>query len=349
MTFLQDDLATLRQAWFLRNLLKPGALVRGLVLPLGQSFSLWSDGHAPPPVALGWFLTWACDEGCVFCNVNDPGRGAPAALPPDERRRLLDRIVPPVRIVGLGGGEPLLVDDLADTIRYVHRRGGTVFVPTNGAALQGEVVRSFALAAPEVVAVTLIGDEAVHDAATRRSGSWRRTVAGISRLLDTRNPRKTRVILNCPLSLANGDCLDEIVQTGRRLGVDRVRFTWVSFVDADPGLESGRPSTELGLHSLAVERAERGFVTFQPRLEIKERMAWFEPGGGVRRRCSSLWNTVYLRPDGEVVPCGQRLGEGVGSLLSEQLGAIWNQPRLRRLRRDQREHPWPACRRCCKI
>ena len=113
----------------------------------------------------------------------------------------------------------------------------------------------------------------------------------------------------------------------------------VAAFDPEPTLREAR----------ALEQEERGYVTFHPALSEAERRAWFRQGGGVERHCHTLWHSMFLRPDGAVVPCGHLFDEPVGNLLTDDFDALWNHPRMRAERRAQWERPFEVCHRCCKM
>jgi radical SAM protein with 4Fe4S-binding SPASM domain len=69
----------------------------------------------------------------------------------------------------------------------------------------------------------------------------------------------------------------------------------------------------------------------------------------VSRRCHALWHTLFLRPDGSVVPCQHLFEEPVGNVRTDDLEGLWNGPALRRTRLSQRAAAFPICRRCCKV
>jgi MoaA/NifB/PqqE/SkfB family radical SAM enzyme len=103
------------------------------------------------------------------------------------------------------------------------------------------------------------------------------------------------------------------------------------------------------LDAIEAAEAELGdFLDLQPRLSRAERSAWWQAGGGVHRPCLSLWHTLFLRPDGKVVPCGHLFAEPVGDAATDTMESLWQSAPLRSTRIEQRDSPFPICRRCCK-
>lgn len=355
---LQAARSQLEYARLVRPLWEVGDLARLARVPMRW---LRGDGRAPPPLAVNWYLTWACQERCDFCEVEGAGYKGSKRLSASDRERLVDQLFPACRILGVAGGEPLLAPDAIPLLERAARRGARVFVATNGVLMKTEKGRALADLGAAVVNVSIVGDEASHDAQFRREGAFRDAVDGIANLLAWRDPRRTRVCINCTVTLDNVHVLESVAALGRRLGVDHVRFTWLSFLT--PGEHVGAESPtclKLPAERLSgfdapglvdeVERVERlypGFVTFQPRLTREERLAWYREGGGVYRTCLPIWHTLYLRPDGQGVGCGHFLDEPLGPVLDRDLDEVWNHPRMRALRLAERRSS--ACMRCCKV
>lgn len=356
---LRSQLSNIR---LMRGLFGPEQLLRGLRLPL--HWYVRRDGSAPPPVALAHYITYECPEACSFCNVTHAVHDWQRHLDADASARLIERLVPWVPTVAIGGGEPLVYPGIFDHIGRIHARGGRVFLVTSATTLGPTRAAKLAALAPAVVTVSILGDQPTHDALMGRDGAWARAVGGVEALLSKRDPARTRVLLNCAISFENAGDLDAVVRLGRRLGVDRVRFTWLSFLtqqerSAEPHAVTAFVIDQDRLAGLDVdgllarasrlERDHPGFVQFQPTLDAGERARWFQPGGGVRRRCFSLWHTLFLRPDASAVPCGHLFEDPVGNVLEQDPQALWNGPAMRAVRRAQWAQPFQICARCCKV
>lgn len=351
-----------RTAWVSRTLWSPRHLVGALRLPL--HWALRRDGSAPPPLALAWYLTHACPETCDFCNVTQALTVEQPPMALAQALAVVDAQVPRIPIVALGGGEPLVYSGVFELMRRVQQRGGRVFLVTSGTTLGPARARRLAALAPTVVMVSLLGDEATHDQRMGRAGSWQRAIGAVDALARARDPRRTRLLLNCAIGPDDAPSIPAVIDAGRRLGVDAVRFTWLSFLapserqqaqrdtlyhqvsdDALAGWDSG----PLLATAARAEAEHPGFVELLPRLSPAERTGWFEAGGGVQRRCLSLWHTLFLRPDGQVVPCGHLQDEPVGSLLDGDLPGVWNGGAMRASRLAQGTDGFDICRRCCKV
>ncbi|MES2643071.1 MAG: radical SAM protein [Myxococcota bacterium] len=362
MSLVAEVRSQARTAWVVRGLWSLPQLARGVQLPV--SWYVRRDGTAPLPMAACHYVTYECPEACTFCNVTQVVEDWTQALSPADQIKLIDKLVPAIPTLAIGGGEPLAHPGILDYYARVKARGGRIFTVTSGTTLGPGKAKKLAAIAPDVVMFSLLGDEAGHDAAMGRVGAFQRTVGGLSNFLTERDPRKTRVIVNCAVSLENARSLRPVVDLSKKLGVDAVRFTWLSFLTESERANEPHDVTYLVLPderltafdpgpTLAEARAlqidHRGYVTFHPRLDEAERRAWYTAGGGVERRCHTLWHTMFLRPDASVVPCGHLFSEPVGNLLTDDLDTVWNHPRLKQERLAQWKTPFEVCKRCCKV
>lgn len=362
MSVFQEIRSQARTAWVVRGLWSLPQLARAVELPI--SWYVRPDGRAPLPLAACQYITYACPEECTFCNVTQVVEDWTTPLSESDQIRLIDRLIPRIPTLAIGGGEPLAHPGILDHYARIKQRGGRIFTVTSGTTLGASKAKKLAAIGPDVVMFSLLGDEAAHDKAMGRAGAWQKTVGGLSNFLQERDPKRTRVIVNCAVSLDNPMGMRAVVDTARRLGADAVRFTWLSFLTDTERLRERHKVTYLVLpadqvaafdpaptlaEARALEQEGRGYVTFHPKLSDVERQAWYREGGGVERHCYTLWHTLFMRPDASVVPCGHLFDEPLGNLLTDDLDDVWNHPRMRQIRLEQWKQPFEVCRRCCKV
>ncbi|MEN9786605.1 MAG: hypothetical protein RLZZ299_1869 [Pseudomonadota bacterium] len=362
MQLLREVRSQAHVAWVTRSLWTLPTLARTVELPV--AWYVRRDGTAPAPIVACHYISWACPEACTFCNVTGAVDTWTEPMPEAELARMVERLAPRIPVWAVGGGEPLAHGGIVEHYARLKAHGARVYTATAATVLGEGKARRIAEIGVDVVHVSLLGDEAAHDAAMGRPGAWRRTTAGLSHLLRHRDPRRTRVLVNCPVDFGNAHALGAVAATCRELGVDALRFTWLSFLTrAELATETHRVTTHVVeddvlaafdpapvlAEARALERAHRGWLSFHPHLDGDERAAWFRPGGGVSRRCHALWHTLFLRPDGSVVPCQHLFEEPVGNVRTDDLEGLWNGPALRRTRLSQRAAAFPICRRCCKV
>lgn len=356
---LQSVISQARYARLVRPLWDVRDLAQVARIPVHY---LRKDGTAPLPIAVNWYLTWACPEKCVFCEVEGAGHTGERRLSQADRLRLVDQLFPRMKILAVSGGEPLVAPDALPILERAASRGARIFIATNGVQLKKqEKARALAKIGPTLVNVSVVGGAERHDREFRRNGAFRDVTDGISTFLSHRDARRTRVCINCTVTLENVGDLESVVRLGRELGVDHVRFTWLSFLTPAEQIPGDEPTClkvsraqldafDAPAMAAEVERLEKlypGFITFQPDLTRNQRISWYREGGGVYRACLPIWHTLFLRPDGQATACGHFLDEPLGQVLDADLPQLWNHPRLRHLRLAEERSA--MCRRCCKI
>jgi len=129
---------------------------QALPLPAGDGFTL----SAPETVHLA--ITARCNLACPGCYV--PRSSAGPELTTAELRGLIDQWAK-MRVfqLAVGGGEPLLRDDLFDVLAYARRRGIVPNLTTNGTLLTPEIVHLLEEAGVGRVNVSVNGPAANRD------------------------------------------------------------------------------------------------------------------------------------------------------------------------------------------
>ncbi len=205
------------RSWDIVSLLSPRSLwrvARGAVrAPLDPHF-------AGSPLAVCWFVTFACNARCAFCckaAEMRQGRTAFPPLDPDGTRALLERIHRTVDILYLSGGEPLVHPRIEEILSDARRLGfASVGMSSNLLALDEH---------PEVldlldaVGVSIHGpDPAAHaQCLGLPETAGRRVFANLDLLADRQGRGRLRVIVNCVINSANLDhVLDMVSFTAQR-------------------------------------------------------------------------------------------------------------------------------------
>ncbi|MFH0241450.1 radical SAM protein [Streptomyces sp. HK10] len=162
-------------------------------------------GTAYFPSRLWLYTNFHCNLACDYCAVASSPKADPRTLPADTVRALADEAVGAgFTELYLTGGEPFLHPDIVEILDHASTRLPTV-VMTNAMLLRGRRADGLADLAGRKLTVQTSLDGATahtHDA-HRGSGSWRRTLDGIRRLIDlglpprvalTETPDNTREI-----------------------------------------------------------------------------------------------------------------------------------------------------------
>jgi MoaA/NifB/PqqE/SkfB family radical SAM enzyme len=356
-----------------RELFPLGVLARNLVtLPLDR---LRGDGRAAPPMVINLGVTTKCGLNCAMCTARELRSQRLDEMTPGDIEQLARQTSAFKPAFFLGGGEPFMRRDFEDIVGVLKRHDLRVGVVTNGVQVtpsRGEALKKLGL---DSMLVSLHGPREVHDTITGVPGAFDRALEHIRAFC--RPPRRTRVMINFVMSKTNIAHVRELVELGRQAGADRVRVEHMLFMTAEDQalhdawcqthLADGRERADLRVSTYVcepavvsgfaddlprvlreLEREYGGFLVVKPNLDPNEVAAWYQPGYRAQRRCLFVWRSLFLKPDGDVIPC-QHYGDMVlGNARRQPLLDIWNNERYRRLRlMIGRELP-PGCSRCCK-
>ncbi len=370
-------LDTARSQWnnvvFFRSLFPVSTLIRGtLTLPLDY---LNPSGRAAPPMVINLLLTSRCNMHCSMCSAAEFRQQRFQEITAAD----VDRLAASTRhfrpTYYFGGGEPLVRDDILDLVTAVKRHHLPLGMVTNGLLLTPERGRRMKELGLDHILVSLHGPEATHDAITGIPGAFRRTTDHIAEFC--RGPRRTTVMLNFVLSRDNVAHVQDLVELGRSLGVDRVRIEHLLFMTEEDQRRhaewcadhlparlapASRASTLICQQAAVagfsddlprlldeVRRRHGSFVFIKPALSPDEVRAWYAPSYRSDRLCLFVWRSLFVDPEGYVIPCQHYAGLKMGHALREPLLEVWNSPRYRLFRRTIRRGLLPACSRCCKL
>lgn len=370
-------IGTARSQWnniaFFRTLFPLESLARNaLTLPLDY---LSPSGRAAPPMVINLLLTSRCNMRCTMCSAAEFRQQRFREMTVSD----VDRLAASVRSFRptfyFGGGEPFVRDDIVDLVAAVKRHDLPLGMVTNGLLLTPERSQRIQSLGLDHILISLHGPEATHDAITGTPGAFRRTTEHIAAYC--RLPRRRFVMLNFVLSRDNITHIHDLVSLGRSLGVDRVRIEHLLFMTEEDQRRHARwcedhlpASLGPACHASTlicqmaavagfsddlprlldeVRRRYGSFVFIKPALSADEVRAWYSPDYRSSRRCLFIWRSLFVDPEGYIIPCQHYAGLRMGHALREPLLEVWNSPRYCLFRRTLRKGLLPACARCCKL
>jgi MoaA/NifB/PqqE/SkfB family radical SAM enzyme len=233
-----------------------------------------------------------------------------------------------------------------------------------------------------IVSVSIDGTEEVHDQIRGQKGLFRRSIKGITSLLEARKRLKSPapiVQIACTISKANVNVLGEMVPLANEVGADIILFQHTDFNSPEHvekhnqllapekasayGLEIFQPSipdgefyqSEIGQEHIpqlaeALRKAKgqaqgRVKVLFSPGIGTNELESYYlDLNYPSSQKCIGLWTTLRVLPDGTFSPC---LHVAAGNITEQSLEEIWNGRTIRNLRELISTRLLPGCARCC--
>jgi radical SAM protein with 4Fe4S-binding SPASM domain len=145
-------------------------------------------------------LTHQCNLRCVHCYL-----GSPSAVRKMRHHemdtKLLLSVIDEIAEAGclfllITGGEPLMRDDFIDVYRHIKSKGIVSTVFTNGTLITDTILGLFKDFPPQAVEISLYGATAeTYEKITGVTGSFRKCLSGIERLLEHNIPVRLKTIL----------------------------------------------------------------------------------------------------------------------------------------------------------
>ncbi len=272
------------------------------------------------PYRMDLALTYRCNNHCGHC-YNESSRSA-GELAFDQWVKVLDRIwelgIPHVVFTG---GEPTLVNGLANLVAHAEQLGLITGLNTNGRRLSDPAyVDELVSAGLDHVQITLEShDAAVHDRIVGHTGAHEQTAAGIRNALATR----LFVMTNTTLLRSNSGYLADTLRFLSTLGVPTIGLN--GLICSGRGASYTEGLSEKELPTLLQQAQEHTRATGQ-------RLIWYTPtlychfnpldsGLGIKGCTAALYN-MCVEPDGGVLPC-QSYYQALGNILTDEWERIW--------------------------
>ncbi len=302
----------------------------------------WFNGYALlPPLYLELAITYRCDLDCGYC-YQDPARRTsyPDMMLEDVKRLSTDikrsfHIKPRIYVFG---GEPAVNPDFVQILEFLSGEGYKFFFATNGIAFREIAQKIMPLRGLENVIISL--------------NPWNLSdIEGIIAECSSYKEKKGPVIsINCPVDIVKetGTELDAIAQR-----IEKTPARYLTFQHSQSVLADSPPAAGEDIISGIKKVKNNSYkipVFFFPAVKDKDLQAYYSDPDfpGLKRKCLLPWFDVFIRPNGDVVPCDE-VDLVVGNVKDDKLRDIWNNGLYREFRKgiQQKGVSFPICRRCC--
>lgn len=375
-----------RRHWFITGILRE--LYRDRV-GIPEDRRLF-PGFSAPPLDVNINLTRRCNLKCRMCNQHRHSQGSAGLirwydvsqeLPLSHWLKFLDQFTFPSPRLYVTGGEPLLYPQFEEFVREVKKRRLVMHLQTNGLRL-GRVADLLVNAGVEFVTVSLDGPPEVNDHIRGRMGAFRQAREGAATLVARRLHRCRPgpiLIVNCVISQANLEVLDEMVPVALEMGADILQIQHTIFLTSEAvkrhnrllspefaaarGFEVLPPSipkgeyyeNEIGPQDLPALRASLArvraraagrlkIIFFPPLPEEIVGPYYLDLDHPFPQVCDYPWRTLRIMPDGMVSPC---LHVMTGNITEHSLAQVWNGTAMQGFRKVVAQGLFPGCARCC--
>jgi len=302
--------------------------------PFERTDTRWPGGpHLTAPETVHWAVTHRCRGRCPDCYAARHRRFFAEELATPEALRLVDRLADwGVLQLAIGGGEPLLRDDLAEIAERAAARGLIVHVTT------GDML-SLLRRAP-----ALMGSVSAFQVGTRVEGLLAETepdatlLAACSQLADQGGVSLgANVMLSCSVIGQFERLVERLSRAGIRTATllrykpPASREQWAREAPSPATLRDFEPR----LQEVALGYPE---ITFRVDCALSFLQRGLAPEAAVEagiRGCVAGQRILAVMPDGSAFPCSQLVVPGLcaGNLLTDDLDTLWRRsPAVKRYR-----------------
>jgi MoaA/NifB/PqqE/SkfB family radical SAM enzyme len=318
-----------------------------------------------PPVCLYLEVTNRCNLLCETCPRTFETLEPPADMSWELFTKIVDQVTNVARVVLHGVGEPMLVKQLPQMIRYLKDRGTYVLFNTNGTLMQPKRFQELIDTGLDELRVSLDAADRETYLKVRGKDYFNRIVRDVGKfiayqkLVGATTPRVSLWLTGLKETV---DQLPDFVRLSAAMGVTEVHLQRLVFDETGYGMaraESSLFEATQAQEQAAIEAAQAVGATLGVTLDASGAT---EPGLSLKRQaedspwatCRRPWSLMYFTAHGRALPCciapfsvrgysNYTLGDATQSTLRE----IWNSPAYKDFRTSLLSDVPPApCQNC---
>jgi MoaA/NifB/PqqE/SkfB family radical SAM enzyme len=295
------------------------------------------------PVCLYLEVTNRCNLLCETCPRTFEELEPPADMSFALFRKIVDQVPGLQRAVLHGVGEPMLVRELPDMIRYLKARGVYVLFNTNGTLLREKRIRELIDCGLDELRVSLDAADAKTYALVRGRPFFDRIVRDVSALTAyQRETGATKPAVSLWLTGLKETVtqLPDFVRLAARMGVREVHLQRLVFDDTGFGMARAQSSLFEQTQAEEQQAIDDATALGAELSVVLDASGATEPGLSLKRQgdtpwtgCRRPWSLMYFTANGRALPCciapfSARGYESytLGDANTQALDAMWNGP-----------------------
>lgn len=346
-----------------KNLFRHQPTVKALTLTAKSiaRYGLTRPQRFTAPLFVVWNVTQACNLTCRHCYQDAAHKPLADELTTAERLAVVDQLAEEyVPFLAFAGGEPLVCKDIWTVLQHCQKRGIHTTVATNGTLLTPENCARLKDCGVKYVEVSLDSvDPEQHNLFRGFDGAWQRTVQGIRNSVAS----GVRTGMATCFTRETVDNAERMIEFAIELGCKT--FAFFNFIPVGRGRAMSHEDLTPGQRELLLRKLQRvlaggrinvistapqfsrSCIAYGPQDGI---FATGHAGGGKGSKTMVLARYIggcgagrcycCIQPDGSVTPCVYLPSPIVGSLRTQPLREIWDNPLFETLsdREDRGDH-----------
>lgn len=273
------------------------------------------------PLVVFWELTQCCNLKCRHCYTHSEKSGF--QLSAKEMCHILSELIDrEIFSLGLGGGEPLMVQELDFIIKTARRNDIDVSLSTNGTLVTLDWAKKLKDLGVSVAQVSVDGLELTHDY-IRGCGSFKKAIRAVENL------KKAGLVVRLAFTVnrINFIELESVFHLSQVLGVDW--FIVFRYMD------SGREGSLISLEKNQLKLVTQELINLQKKFPTKvfyEKLVFFpflfEDGLKSGKTCNAGKSIMNICANGDITPCPHVRDFVVGNILVDEFAQIWKNPAI---------------------
>jgi MoaA/NifB/PqqE/SkfB family radical SAM enzyme len=283
-------------------------------------------------------VTYRCNFHCQICDFWKEPHDPAEELTVEQIHTIgkkLNRLG--TMVISLGGGEPLIRQDLYQVIAALNETHHFPILITNGWFVNETVAKEILRAGLQEISVSVdYADPARHDAQRGRVGAWDRAIKALELLNRYRPDRRHRVHMITVLADDNLEEVEPLLQLCRDLGVTY----FITLYSSGRGTKPSRaPGGNVSDRLLELKNKYPEFISLTSYVRQFDQ-AIAEGGIGC---CQAGTFTFNIGSRGEVSRCIDTIDDPVGNILTDEITDL--RDRLQEARKNGScADCWTSCR-----
>lgn len=289
------------------------------------------------PLVVFWELTRKCNLKCKHCYTHSKNDGI--QLTKKELLYILDLLLDrKIFSLGLGGGEPLVVEELNHIVHKASQNDVDVTLSTNGLLVSQDKAKKLKDLGISVVQVSVDGTKETHEL-IRGKGSFEKAIKSIEMLKEAGIVTRLAFTAN----RINFMQLEEVFLLSQKIGADWfIVFRYMN---------SGRDGIGISLENEQLKKVTENLIRLQKRFPLKvffEKLLFFpflldeEMISG--KSCNAGKSIMNICANGDVTPCPHVQNYVVGNVFRHNFDKIWNNPKI-----EMEKEICSSCKSCAHV
>ncbi len=349
----------------------PSLVWRRVSTRLSHTLCHLLDGYAAPPETVNIYPTDRCNLKCSMCF--EKSRKPHPEIPLDDWIKIIEQIKKFHPRIHLSGGEPFLYPEIKGLISYLKKHDLFVAITTNGTFLLEYATDIIGMKINELH-VSIDGPKEIHDSIRGVAGTYDRIIHGLGTIKGLKTSGILPLIrINSMINFATPDVMKKMIKVACDIDAESIQFLHPLFVDAQSlaihrrflgehlnrdlnywqfaDIVCGKPNNFTTAYNLLedIYKEQALSVEIFPRFGLEQMKAYYTMDSrfysAYYGRCHAMWNTATILASGEVESCPDYV---LGNCIAEDFASLWNNEKMRQLRRRIRNRKFfTVCRACC--